>query len=195
MNKSTPDKSALTKLTLNKALPAFGARLRRLRRAYNVKQSHVAHMAGVNQATVSRWERGASTPEPELAAAVLRNLQPAHSNDSALRRLVECSTLTVHLITDTDHRLLAASSKRQAEWGVSLQTLMGQSVWAAASPAIQTAEQELESLGWWDTFHPDPVLIELDHYNNGFLPIVAGQMMWERVWLADGQPARLCTLS
>lgn len=61
-------------------LPGFGARLKRLRRALQIKQSHVAALAGVCQATVSRWESGAMLP--------------------------------VHLITDSDHRLLVPFPSR-----------------------------------------------------------------------------------
>lgn len=175
-------------------LPGFAARLRILRRACNYKQAHIARIAGVDQATISRWESGITTPNQDLADSVLRTIQPAKLDDSILRRLVESSTMTVHLVTDADHLLLAASPKRQAEWGISIQALRGKSVWAAASPAIQTAESNLESLGWWETMHPDPVSVELKKFNSGFLPIVPGHMLWERVWLADGRPARLCTL-
>lgn len=175
-------------------LPGFGARLRVLRRACNFKQAYIAQLAGVNQATVSRWESGVATPTPDLADAVLKSIRPTNLNDSTLRRLVESSTLTVHLVTDADHVLLAASPKRQAEWGVSIHSLLGKTVWAAASPAIRLAESNLETLGWWETMYPEPVSIELKKYDSGFLPIVPGRMLWERVWLADGRPARLCTL-
>jgi len=55
-------------------LPGFGARLRRLRRSCGVKQAHVARLAGVNQATVSRWERGSVRPDRSRAVAILRAL-------------------------------------------------------------------------------------------------------------------------
>ena len=177
------------------ALPGFGVRLRRLRRACGFKQAHVARLAGVDQASVSRWESGAASPSPARAAAVLAMLQPARAEDAALRRLVESSSLVVHLVTDVDHVLLAASPRREAEWGVSATSLRGRSLWDAASPAIRVAESTLESRGWWEHAQPPPVEIELDAHDNGFLPIVAGRMVWERVWLGDGRPARLCTLS
>ena len=176
------------------ALPGFGARLRRLRRSCGVKQAHVARLAGVDQATVSRWERGTVRPSRERAEAVLRALRPDRPDDAALRRLVESSSLVVHLVTDADHVLLAASRGREAEWGRSAASLRGRSLWPAASPGIRAAEAALEPAGWWEAAAPPPVTLELDAHENGFLPIVAGRMTWERVWLADGRPARLCTL-
>lgn len=176
------------------ALKGFGVRLKRLRTTQNVKQAYVARIADVDQATVSRWERGLAQPGETQIDRVLAALQPNTFEDSALRRLIESSSLTAHLITDVDHRLLAASPSRECEWGVSANQLRGQSVWAAASPTIVEAEQNLSNLGWWDTQNPAKVTIELDAFDNGFLPIIAGHMVWERVWLQDGSPARLCTL-
>ena len=177
------------------ALPGFGARLRRLRRSCGIKQAHVARLAGVDQATVSRWEHGIVRPPRTRAEAVLRALRPERADDAALRRLVESSSLVVHLVTDVDHVLLAASRGREAEWGRSAASLRGRSLWSAASPGIRAAEAALEPAGWWEAAAPSPVTLELDGYDGGFLPIVAGSMTWERVWLADGRPARLCTLS
>lgn len=177
-----------------RVLPGFGARLRRLRRACGIKQAYVAQLVGIDQATVSRWERGETKPDYLLAQDVLRALSLNTTNDSTLRRLVESSSLTVHLIGDVDHILLAASPSRIAEWNIPAKKLIGQSVWGAASPAIYAAEASLETLGWWEQAQPDPVEVELESYNSGFLPIIPGKMLWERVWLSDGRPARLCTL-
>jgi len=175
-------------------IPGFGARLRTVRRSRNLKQAYVAHLAGVDQATVSRWERGIVKPEPKIASTLLRNLSRVNLSDFTIRKLIDSSSLTLHLISDIDHRLLAASPAREAEWGRSTSGLIGQSVWPAASPAIESAEYDLESLGWWDCQHPAPVTIKLESFDNGFLPIIAGDMRWERLWLTDGEPARLCTL-
>lgn len=175
-------------------LPGFGARLRRLRRAFNLKQAYVAQLAGVTQATVSRWESGSITPDPSHAHSILQSLGPEHTEDSALKRLVESSSLVVHLVTDVDHVLLAASKAREAEWGLPVASVLGKSVWKAASPAIHAAEINLESTGWWACAQPTPVEVELDAYHGGFLPIAPGRMLWERLWLSDGRPARLCTL-
>ena len=119
---------------------------------------------------------------------------PERTDDAALRRLVESSSLVVHLVTDADHVLLAASRGREADWGRSAASLRGRSLWPAVSPGIRAAEGAPEPAGWWEAAVPPPVTLELDAHENGFLPIVAGRMTWERAWLPDGRPARLCTL-
>ena len=39
--------------------------LRNMRRQYGISQTHLAHMIGVDQATVSRWERGLENVSPK----------------------------------------------------------------------------------------------------------------------------------
>ena len=174
------------------SFPSFGARLRRLRRVRGWKQSHIAELARVCQATVSRWEAGSLEPDPELAALLLKTLVGKAPCDTALRRLVESSRASVHLITDADHRLLAASPARETEWQATAASLLGRSLWSCATEAIIAAEEGLEAGGWWKNAAPVPVTLETGP-GRRVLRIVAGVMIWERVWLADGVPARLCT--
>jgi transcriptional regulator with XRE-family HTH domain len=175
-------------------LPGFGPRLRRLRRQRGLKQGHVAEIAGVCQTTVSRWEAGQIEPAPALAAAVLQRLTRGLPQDRALRRLVESSSQIVHLVTDIDHRLLAASPAREADWAAKAAPYLGQSLWRFATAAIVRAEQSLTDLGWWETQAPAPVRVEISDGRVDEIRIRPGLMLWERLWLADGTPARLCTM-
>jgi len=70
--------------------------------------------------------------------------------DGPLRRLIETSPLPVHLVTDTDHRSLAASPAREHEWGQTAAGLLGQTLWRFAPKGIQAAEQSLDQHGWWE---------------------------------------------
>lgn len=175
-------------------LPHLGPRLRRLRRLQGLKQSVLAEWAGVTQATVSRWEAGELELQPVLADKLLVQLL-ARTNgraDAPLRRLVETSTVPVHLIADADHRLLAASPLREREWGRTAASLVGCSLWRYATESIQAAEAALHPLGWWQDPLPAPVEVHTGSGTAG-LEIKAGLMMWERLYLGDGTPARLCT--
>ena len=174
------------------ALPAFHLRLRRLRRARGLKQAYVAALLGVDQSTVSRWESGALVPEPEVIERALCALSAAPSDDYALRRLVCASSEPCHLVTDTDHRLLAGSPPRERDWGRPAGDLMGTSLWRFATPEIVAAEERLVELNWWDLAAPPPVVLRTSEGCTDGLHILAGDMVWERVWLANGEPARLC---
>lgn len=174
------------------ALPAFHLRLRRLRRARALKQAYVAALLDVDQSTVSRWESGALMPEPDVVERVLRVLADSRADDCALRRLVRSSSVPCHLVTDVDHRLLAVSAPREREWQRPVADLMGTSLWRFATPEIVVAEQRLGASDWWESPAPAPVVVRTSAGCTDGLHILEGEMVWERLWLASGEPARLC---
>ena len=59
--------------------PAFGKRLKRLRRSVGLKQTALADMLEVDQTTISRWENGTQTPSADLQHAVFSALGPAYA--------------------------------------------------------------------------------------------------------------------
>jgi transcriptional regulator with XRE-family HTH domain len=172
----------------------YGRALRRWRRLRGVKQSHAAELLGVTQATLSRWERGHHRL-PEAAERKLSHLLRApldSTGDAGLRRLVEGSALSVHLICDLSHRLLAASPPRVVNWAADLAEMRGQSLWRYATDEIRAAESRLGELGWYD----DGVAqVSFDNGANGsaIVPIEPGVLVWERLQLSDGTLARLVT--
>jgi transcriptional regulator with XRE-family HTH domain len=186
--------SRFTTAAVVSRLPHLGPRLRRLRHLQGLKQSVLAEWAGVTQATVSRWEAGQLELQPEHAEKLLDQLLARTDGraDAPLRRLIETSPLSVHLIADADHRLLAASPPREREWRQTAASLMGCSLWRYATEGIQAAEAALHPHGWWQDPLPAPVEVHTGSGNTG-LEIKAGLMLWERLYLGDGTPVRLCT--
>lgn len=172
----------------------YGRALRRWRRLRGLKQSHAAELLGVTQATLSRWERGHHRL-PEAAERKLSHLLRApldSAGDAGLRRLVEGSALSVHLICDLTHRLLAASPPRVVNWAADLAEMRGQSLWRYATDEIRAAESRLGELGWYD----DGVAqVSFDNGANdsAIVPIEPGMLVWERLQLSDGTLARLVT--
>ena len=174
-------------------IPAFGARLRNLRRARSLKQSALAEMIGVEQSTVSRWESGTLTPSSEMQEQVFQSLFDCKVDEFALKLLVESSTLATHLIDEASHVCLAFSKPRGLEWRKDPQTLLGKTLWPYASEEIQLAEEELGKIGWWDTYQPEPFKIRTAPSDNPEMRIWAGYLTYERMYLANGTPVRLCT--
>jgi transcriptional regulator with XRE-family HTH domain len=173
-------------------MPDLARILKRTRVLRGMKQSHLAELLSVTQATVCRWERGTHRPsEAQMPAVMAFIATPSASvRDAALKRLVESSARRVHLICDATHRLLAASPAREADWGVPACTLLGRSLWPFASPEIQAAEARLEALGWYEEATP-AVAFHTDAIANPVVPIVPGIVLWERMRLDDGSGARL----
>ena len=93
-----------------------GAGIRRMRLLRSMKQEHLAELLGVNQATISRWERDKLALSPEQAIKLERIFaSPPHAAvDAALKRLVEDSVRPAHLICDRTHRLSALNVRISA---------------------------------------------------------------------------------
>lgn len=167
-----------------------GRMLKRFRHLRGMKQSHVAELMKVTQATVSRWEAGVLRPSERQQAALERLFATGMpSADAVLRRLVESSMAKIHLICDHSHRLLAASPARRAEWRLDM---MGAPMFPYASKEIQRAERTLQHLGWYDG-QMASLVVETGPNGRDDVPIVAGRVLWERIPLSDGAMGRLVT--
>jgi transcriptional regulator with XRE-family HTH domain len=169
--------------------------LRLVRRLRGIKQAHAAELLGVTQSTVSRIERGELKPagalRNRLLDLVVARIDP--SRDAALRHLVEGSASPVHLVCDLTHRLLAASGPREREWRRAANELQGQSLWRYASEGIRSAEARLPDLGWGERDGSHALSFVTEANGSNELRIVAGVLIWERILLSDGSPARVVT--
>jgi transcriptional regulator with XRE-family HTH domain len=172
----------------------LGLALRQMRLLRGIKQTHFAQLMGVNQATVSRWERGQLPLSAAQQAAAHRLLAAVcdSAQDAALKRLVESSTRKVHLICDRTHRLLAASAPRQAEWRADAAEFMGRSLIGYASQEILEAEATLDGLGWHDGALAS-LEIATGATQDPLMPILSGHVLWERIALSGGRAGRIVT--
>lgn len=172
----------------------IGRALRRFRRLNGVKQSHLAEVLQVTQATVSRWESGVLVPDPAHRGRIetLIRARTGNDADAALCRLIQTSSLAVHLVCDATHALLAASAPRAAEWQVDADHYVGTSLWRFASPEIAAAEAALADSGWFER----PFQQRQFHTGaNGSdeIPVLPGLLRWESLPLAGGRIGRLAT--
>ena len=172
----------------------FGRSLRRLRRLTGMKQSHLAELAGVTQATVSRWESGTHQPTPEQAVKLLplleARLDPAA--DAMLKRLVESSSLRVHLVCE----LLTGCWRYQRRGGRNGGTMrpafMARRCGRSHRVGFRRARldcrnwagmslRRCRSPGWTDFNYP------------GVIRMGPGMWLWERMQISDGRFVRLVT--
>lgn len=165
-----------------------------MRRAAGVKQSALSNDLNIDQSTLSRWEAGIQSPEEHIQQKAFKLLASSQADDFALRRLVETSNSSLHLIEDTTHICLAFSNSRAKEWGDSDHDLLiGQSLWRFATEEIQVAEKNLASGDWWAARSPTPQIFSTSEIIHDELVINKGQIVWERMYLSDGTPVRLCS--
>jgi transcriptional regulator with XRE-family HTH domain len=149
-----------------------------------MKQSHLAELLGVGQASVSKWEGGRHIPAPDMLDALARFVAapPQKPSDAILKRLVEQSARPIHLICDATHRLLAASRPRRAHWR--LPEISGEPMWPFATPEIRRAEENLASIGWEE--RPDnAVIFETSGRLDPLVPIEPSTILRERLPVGD----------
>lgn len=172
----------------------LGRALRRFRRLNGIKQGHVADLLAVSQAAVSRWESGVHEPEAHQRERILAIIA-AHANndaDATLKRLIETSTLPVHLVCDATHNLLAASPERTRSWSGGADAFIGRSLWRFASPEIIAAQEGLEGHGWFE--RPFQRLqFDTGRNDSDIVTVLPGTLLWETIPLADGRTGRIAT--
>lgn len=176
-----------------KELP-IGRALRRFRRLNAIKQSHAAEFFNVSQATISRCESGVHEPEAQQREHIAAMIA-AHSGDAAdgaWKRLIETSSLPVHMVCDATHRLLAASPARVASWGENADAFLGKSLWRFASREIVLAEASLEALGWYEQPFKQ-LCFQTGENESDVIKVMPSVMLWETVPLADGRVGRITT--
>lgn len=171
---------------------ALGRSLRTWRSLRRIKQQHAAQLLGVSQATVSRWENG-QVPPDEGEATRLRVLMAARLDsaaDQVLARLVRQSAAPVHLVCDFTHRLLAASTAREAQFKVPVSELMGRPLWPYATEDIVAAERRLAEQGWYEPA-PPAIQFHTRSRDSDKLVIRDCDTRWVRFQLSDGSFVRL----
>ncbi|MDZ5647188.1 helix-turn-helix transcriptional regulator [Nitrospirillum sp. BR 11828] len=172
--------------------PHLGRSLRLWRTLRRMKQTHAGELLGVSQATVSRWESGALTPDAGEQAAIRQLMQAGLDSaaDRELARLVNNSTGPVHLVCDLTHRLLAVSARRERDFGRPRAEVLGTSLWPYASDEIRAAEATLADWGWFEPAPPELVITTRAN-RSPEVRIHASRFRWVRFQLSDGSFARL----
>ncbi len=166
--------------------------LRRIRQVRGIKQGHVAQLMGVSQATMSKWETGILRPSPEQCVKFQQifaaRLCPIH--DGWVKRFVENSAGSAHLICHFTHNLLAASKTRYREWGQIPSSMYERPLLDDAPDDIQVAEDTLlkniETTGLMR-----PFAINTNGRKGGRYSVHPSLVLWETFQLSDGSWVRL----
>ncbi|HSV27940.1 MAG TPA: helix-turn-helix transcriptional regulator [Candidatus Omnitrophota bacterium] len=127
----------------------WGANIRRLRAARGWKQVVLAEMLGVDQATVSRWERGLQRPDVTTQMK-LRDMLRANLPEIdrvALAAIQQSPHLA--LAFDRALRLVAVSEAVAARAGRDAADLVGGELCAPMAPDLAWATEQAERAGFW----------------------------------------------
>jgi transcriptional regulator with XRE-family HTH domain len=96
----------------------WGAELRRFRRLRAIKQTALADMLGVDQATVSRWESNLQEPDLGMQRRLRALIQGTGTRDEALFRHWVETAVGDSVLLDASRTLVAASAAFLSRHGV-----------------------------------------------------------------------------
>lgn len=127
----------------------WGVHVRRLRQARGWKQTALADYLGVDQATISRWERGLQVPDLTMRVK-LRDLVRRALPDADRMALMPV-TASPHMAVAVDNglRIVAASEPAAERWGVAHRMLPGKSLTPFLSPDLTWALDQIDQAGFW----------------------------------------------
>lgn len=127
----------------------WAAGIRRLRQSNGWKQTTFAEMIGVDQATVSRWERGLQTPEPSMRKRLVELMRRRVPELDRLQMISVEASPNLAIAFDRDFRVLAASEAAAALFGTTPGALVGEPLHDRSAPDLAWARERAEECGLW----------------------------------------------
>jgi transcriptional regulator with XRE-family HTH domain len=104
----------------------WGQQIRAFRRQRLIKQSVLAEMAGVDQATISRWERGLQLPDVQMQRRLRDLLRKATPDEAILKHLTRMSLGEV-MLSNHEQTILASSAPYAQTHRVTADHIVGMS--------------------------------------------------------------------
>lgn len=127
----------------------WAAGIRRLRQSNGWKQTTLAEMIGVDQATVSRWERGLQTPELSVRKCLVELMRRRVPELDRLQMLSVEASPNLAVAFDRDFRVIAVSEAAAALFGTTPSVLVGEVLPVRRSPDLSWARDRAEECGLW----------------------------------------------
>jgi DNA-binding XRE family transcriptional regulator len=164
----------------------WGAQLRRFRRLHALKQAALAAILGIDQATISRWECGVTTPDLANQCRLRELLRRVSVKDAWLKHAVVSAVGQVVLSTPS-RVIVAASPSYHAAHGMPFGALVGQS----SDPTHTAESKEL----WWLSYNSgfyrgDVASVSTVSHGNAFagdrrnIPV---RVLWTPIRLTEGE--------
>lgn len=122
--------------------------IRRLRRSRMLKQFVLADSLGVNQATVSRWERGKSVPEPGMQRRLRELMRSTVPDEILLRHSVTVALGTV-VLSNSQRVVQAVSAGYSRAHGMPQETMPGHSNKGRLGPDCEALMESVRERGFY----------------------------------------------
>lgn len=165
----------------------WGAQLRRFRRLRALKQTALAEIVGVDQATVSRWESGRQNPDLRMQQRLrdlMRRIEPRE--EVLLKHWIDASV--GYTVLCDEHRIIRAASSSYCDiHGVSPAEVLGRSSLPVFTADLERALWLAVEQGFFEGEVASVTVVSRWNMLSGRRRGVGGIAVWTPVPLADGQ--------
>lgn len=168
----------------------WGAQLRRFRRLRSLKQTALAELIGVDQATVSRWERGQQSPDlgmQQRLRDLLRRIEPGE--EVLLKHWINAS-VGYTVLCDEDRVIRAASPSYCSIHGLSSTEVLGLSSIPVFTAELERALWLTADRGFFEGEVASATVVGRVNALSGRPRDIPGISVWTPVPLTDGRVLR-----
>ncbi len=122
--------------------------MKRARFAYSLNQTQFGHILGVDQTTISRWERGIITPEFDIQRTV-RDMLRKHDPSLSAEAIALLPTVTALLYQDNITKLRAISAVAARAYGLTVQEALAADLEKLLPDSVLRAYSEIMEHPAW----------------------------------------------
>jgi hypothetical protein len=151
-----------------------------------MKQSVLAEMLGVDQASVSRWERGVAIPGLHIRRQ-LKNAFYRPFGDEFFLKHVTSVALTAIVLSNVDRIMQVMSPSYSADHGVPRECMIGQSTRPMYTPQGEAFWQEVRGHGFYRGDVASATVIARAHSLSGHRRNLPIKVVWTPNRLSDGE--------
>ena len=163
----------------------WAGEITRFRQSRAIKQTALAEMLSVNQATVSRWERGRSLPDPAVQRR-LRDLIYRWPADDVIIQHGIRTAIGEMILSTRDRIALAVSPGYAAGHGVVPEQLTGHSTQPMYSEDAERCWQTIYNAGFYSGEIASAIVLCRSQTWSGHIKSRCTKVVWLPVRLSDG---------
>jgi transcriptional regulator with XRE-family HTH domain len=171
-------------------LTDWGPQIRRFRRFRALKQSALAEMIGVDQATVSRWESGRQVPDLGMQRRLRDMIRTPDSREEELLKHSINAGLGYTVLCDENRIIRAVSRSFCDAHQISQNDAIGKSSEPVFTPEVDRLHHISVEQGFFDGDVASIVIVGRYHALGGAWRNRCGIVSWTPVPLTDGRILR-----
>jgi DNA-binding XRE family transcriptional regulator len=165
----------------------WAAELRRFRRLRAIKQTALAEMLGVDQATISRWESGRQIPDLGIQRRLRALMHGAGSRDEVLIGHWVSAAVGNTVLVDAARLMRAASMEFRQLHGLGGADLAGRTAAPLFSEEMEALWWQVVERGFFEGELASVTIVSRFHLLSGGQRDLPGQALWTPIHLSSGE--------